>query len=219
MRKKDQLFFHDLINQIHGMGLFLNHKIHRNEGLKTKECRSFLEELTILQALVEDHFNDQHKDLNLSRREHIELAEAKKGIFSIVKNFLGDKIPYHLTFKGDSKGPISMTAFYRILNNVVKNIAECEKCGEAEFVFDYRRDGLYLTVKNKASPESVEGSAREEAKTRAKKYQGPDHGPDHGPDLGLGLESITVLCQSLGGSFRFSREGDYWANEVFLPRP
>ena len=60
---KDRLFFHDVVNQTHGLLLFLMHKEVNKEGLEFEEVQMIEKEIRTLQSLLQDHYNFKHKNL------------------------------------------------------------------------------------------------------------------------------------------------------------
>ena len=195
MRKKDNrdhLFFHDLINHIHGMLLFLNYRMEDKKGFGISDCQKLVKELQVLQSLIQDHFGLTHKNLS-SNHSYADISFIKKEVKNIIANFLPGK-SCKIDFKGNHRGEIHYIAYCRIIGNIMKNMSESHAYG-LEFVFNFKKDGLYLTTKNKIHF----GKGKEDIKE------------------GRGLLSVQNLCKEEGGEFLFLREGGFWINKVFLP--
>ncbi|OUR94065.1 hypothetical protein A9Q84_18300 [Halobacteriovorax marinus] len=223
---KDRYFFHDIINQTHGLGLFLNSKVSDNQGLSSLDCSRVLAEVKLLQTLIKDHFGYNHKNIQ-EGHEYVNFEFAKMGLYTLIQNFLpGDDIQCHLIFKGDISESVSFNdrmratvhypTFYRVLNNLIKNISE-ENSKLIEFTFSYDEDGLSITVKNKIL--SLKESDSQLARELSEIILNNKVIPFKDRESGLGLESISSLVQEVSGTFRFSIEGEFWVSEIFLPRP
>ena len=195
MQKKDdknRLFFHDVINHIHGMLLFLNYRAEDKKGASVNDCEKLIGELKLLQSLVQDHFGLSHKNLP-PNHPYADVSFVQKGVKSMISIYLPGRF-CKIDFKGSYKGEIHYIIFCRIIGNIIKNIAEA-KGDKAEFLFSFQKDGLHLTTQNK-----INGK---------KKHEGLKEG--------AGLLSVKNLCQKEGGEFHFFKEGDTWINKVFLP--
>lgn len=221
--KRDRLFFHDLINLTHGLSLFLNSKITSNKETSTDENLLLLNELRMLQALIKDHFGYRHKNLQ-NTYDIVTFDFAKIGLLNLIDNYLPEsKVQSHFIFKGATatENPLEIRAkclvyyptFYRVMNNIVKNISEA-RSNSVEFIFDYKDDGLHIIVKNKIT--QLSDRDRTELHTDLGKIILLEDSKDKG---GHGLESINSLVEELGGEFIFKIESGHWINEVFLPRP
>lgn len=218
---KERFFFHDLINQTHGMLLFLSLK--QEKGISSDESKSLMEELRVIQSLIQDHFGYKHKNLDTNKAV-ISFDSAKVGLINLVDSFLpADKVNCHFLFEGEISDStpyetrksclVHYPSFHRILNNIVKNLAEAQ-INEVEMLFNYSNEGLSITVKNKAF--RLKDSKRDLADNLRQMILKNDD-PQSGQ--GLGLESIGSLCESLGGAFNFQVEGEFWVSHIFLPRP
>ncbi|MCY4523202.1 MAG: hypothetical protein OXB84_00545 [Halobacteriovoraceae bacterium] len=187
---RDRLFFHDLINHIHGMLLYLDYQTENRRGLDVSQCRKITKELQILQTLIQDHFGYSHKNLPEDSL-YKDISTVEKELEGLIKNFLPGK-SYDFQVKGEVAGKINCSVFYRVMGNIVKNIAEAQG-RNVLFQLETKRDGIYFLVKNRTKSNN---------KTVKQKS---------------GLLSIGKLCESAGGSFDFFRENDFWVNRVFLP--
>lgn len=188
--QKDRLFFHDLINQTHGMMLFLTQK----NSLSNAEIDSLKNEVKLLQELIQDHYSLVHKNL--------EETDASESQFQKVKSSLEKLITlYHpqnegnikMTISGEEKGLVEFISLYRMLNNIVKNMAEA-KIAQAEFRLSFGPYGLTITTQNKWTDKKI-----------ATKQEG------------LGLMSISTLASEAGGTFQHGVHNGNWVNHIFLP--
>ncbi|EQC49394.1 putative membrane protein [Bacteriovorax sp. BSW11_IV] len=221
--KKDKLFFHDLINHTHGLSLFLNSKISSGKETSTDENLLLLGELRMMQALIKDHFGLGHKNLH-GHYDVVSFDFAKIGLLNLVDNYLPESnVEGHFIFRGGaaSEAPLEIRAncmvyypiFHRVMTNIVKNISEA-KSRSAEFIFDYKEDGLHITVKNKITQlNDLERSNLHSDLGKIILLAQNDKTTGHG------LESINTLVDSIGGDFSFKIENGLWINEIFLPRP
>lgn len=206
---KEKLFFHDLINQTHGLLLFLNHKQLTKEGVRADEVQLIEKEIKTLQSLIRDHYNFKHKNL-VQTYDWVPFSYAKLAFANLSNNFLGDvHVSATFTIQGErvEEDLVYYPCFYRIVNNLVKNISESE-CDKVEFNFVLNEKGLFIETKNllkKCTKDSSEALAQVilEEKTSTIKS--------------LGLDSIHHLAEEHQGSFSFEIENNYWINKVFLP--
>lgn len=188
--QKDRLFFHDLINQTHGMMLFLSQK----NSLSCNEIDSLKNEIKLLQELVQNHYTLVHKNL--------EETDAGESQYQKVKSSLEKLITlYHpnsdgnikITISGEEKGLVDFIPLYRMLNNIVKNMAEA-KISQAEYRLSFGPYGLTITTQNKW--QDKKNSSNQE---------------------GLGLMSISTLASDAGGTFQHGVHNGNWVNHIFLP--
>ena len=183
---KDHLFFHDLINHIHGMLLFVNCRMENNKGLVFSDCEKLIKELEMSESLIQNHFNHKKPPI------HADISLIKKKLKSVITSFLPEK-SCKINFKEDAHGVIHYITFYRIISNIVKNMAESQ-AENFEFDFITRQDGLHFITKNKINLKKNKDNKES-----------------------LGLVSIKSLCREEGGEFKFFTKKDMWINEVFLP--
>jgi hypothetical protein len=223
---KERYFFHDIINQTHGINLFLSSKISEQKGISHVDTGRIHSEVKLLQSLIKDHFGYGHKDLDESY-EYVNFDFAKMGLYNLIENFLGDDdIVCHFVFKGDIASNISLEdrnravvhypTFYRVLNNIIKNISE-ENSKLIEFTFSYESDGLHVTIKNKIL--SLRDNRDEVEKDLSNIILKTNVLNFKSRESGLGLESISSLIKNIDGEFKFSIEGEFWVSEIFFPRP
>lgn len=206
---KERLFFHDLINQTHGLLLFLNHKEMTGEGVSSTEVSLLEKEVKTLQSLINDHFNYKHKNL-IQTYDWVPFSYAKLAFASLSNTYLNDvTVNATFTIKGSNveEDLIYYPSFYRILNNLIKNISEAA-CSKVEFNFVLDEKGLFVETKNsmkKCLKETSESLAQVILNEKIK------------PIKSLGLDSIHHLAEENGGTFSFEIESNTWINKLFLP--
>lgn len=222
-QRKNRLFFHDLINHTHGLNLFLATK-ESSDGSLTKEDTLILyKEIKLIQSLVKDHFGYQHKNL-VNTYDVVSFDFARIGLLNLVDNFLpSEHFECFFFFKGAtaSEAPLEIRSsaivhypsFYRVVNNIIKNIAEAGP-SSVEFNFDYTDDGLHLTVKNTLSKLSEKRSSS--LADDLGKIIMMDQVKN---ESGLGLESVNEILRSIGGHFAFKIENGQWVSQIYFPKP
>lgn len=206
---KEKLFFHDLINQTHGLLLFINQKQAIGHGVLPNEVHLIEKEIKTIQSLVRDHYNLKHKDL-IKTFDWVPFSYAKLAFTSLSNNYLSEmEVNVTFTIHGElvEEDLIYYPCFYRILNNLIKNISE-SNCEKAEFNFLLNEKGIYIETKNslkKSSADSSEGIARVILEDRKNAIKS------------LGLDSIHHQAQENFGTFSFEIENNQWINKVYLP--
>ncbi len=214
----ERLFVHDLVNQTHGLFLYLNFKSSAGEKIEAHETDELIGEVKILQSLIKDHFGYEHRNLT-DTMDWVPFEGFKKAHKKMVESFLPEPMcKSHFIYSGwisdksdthlREKCIVHFPSLYRVMVNIVKNMADERTC-EAQFSFHYDESGLHIVTRNKlASLKNDEDTA--EGLTRL--ILG-----DKRLGVGEGLESIGALCQKLGGSYGFQITDGYWVNEIFLP--
>jgi hypothetical protein len=206
---KEKLFFHDLVNQTHGLLLFLNQKNLTGAGIRSDEIQLIEKEIKTIQSLVRDHYNFKHKNL-VQTYDWVPFSYAKLAFTNLSNNFLGEltvRATFTIQDESIEENLIYYPCFYRIVNNLVKNISEA-RCSEVEFHFLLNEKGLFIETKNSmkdSTSHSSESLARvilDEKIIRVKS---------------MGLDSIHHLAEEQQGSFSFEIENNFWINKVFLP--
>ena len=154
---KDRLFFHDLINQTHSIGLFLENKIDSKIDLVQSDMQIISKELEVIQTLVKNHFGFRHKNIKESQ-EYVEFFQIKSSIIELCNNYFSrGQVKYSIEYCGLLKSSddselgkclIHYPSFTRILTNLIKNVSEI-KSDEVNILFDYTTSGLKLEIKNK----------------------------------------------------------------------
>lgn len=196
-----QLFFHDLMNQIHGLSLFLEHKASKEEVIDPRETHQVLAELEIIQQQVQDYFQLEHRNF-LARSEYRTFYEIKTELVNVIRHYLPNLEKANIEFSGQGKNEgsaylVHSSYFFRIITNIAKNIAE-NGAGEATFLFDYQPEGLTIRVQNRRNVFTEEQKANVG---------------------GVGLKSMEYLAEGLGGRFSAQAQGPYWITTCFLPNP
>lgn len=219
---KDALFFHDLINQTHGLNLLFNLKLSMNEGLTLEELKSVAKENKTIQTLIKDHFKFGHKNL-FNHSDVVSFDEISSRVDYLIETFLeANKIKYTLEYQGelnrDHHGhvPVQHAPFIRILTNLIKNISEASAT-DVSLTFTGDSQGITVLLKNKILHlNENQTSLVEDLKTKILEESEDPRVLQTG---GLGLESVSHLCEQLGGQCTFYLEGPFWITRVFLPNP
>lgn len=218
-KKEDRLFFHDLVNQTHGVTLFLNHKLALKQGVAVDEVNTILKEVNLIQSLIKDHYGLVHKNLT-NLHNSISFGQLRSNLESIMNTYL---YPGHVKYRANYTGRfendfdicnIHYPALVRIVTNLVKNVAESGS-DEVFFNFDYHEQGLKFIMKNRIfNMHEDKQSVNEDIQRIILSIDGRKVKSD---EEKLGLESVSYLIETLGGYFNFAIEGEYWVAEVFLP--
>lgn len=206
---KERLFFHDIINLTHGLILYLHQKESTKESIAPDEVKMISNEIKTLQSLISDHYNFKHKNL-VQTFDWVPFSYAKLAFNNLAQTYLNDKsvtTSFDITgVKGD-ESLIYYPSFYRILNNLIKNISESNST-HVFFEFIITEAGLQMTSKNEMKvsneKEIPEHLARVILNEKAKIE-------------GLGLESIHHMAEENGGNFSFEIVDRMWINKLFLP--
>lgn len=208
---KDRLFFHDIINHTHGLILYLHQKESAKESISVDEVKMISNEIKTLQSLVSDHYNFKHKNL-IQTFDWVPFSYAKLAFNNLVQTYLIDKI-VSSSFSIDDKSInsdehlIYYPSFYRILNNLVKNISE-SNCTHVNFEFFMNESGLRLISKNEMKVSHEKEIPEHLARVILNEKTSIE---------GLGLESIHHLTEENGGRFSFEIVDRIWINKLFLP--
>lgn len=206
---KERLFFHDIINQTHGLLLYFSQKEMSDESLCPEEVKMIASEIKTLQSLIRDHFNYKHKNLGQTY-DWVPFSYLQFSFSYLKMTYLSDK-DVTISFKNDGAGELEEVyypAFYRIMNNLIKNIAE-SKSQKVEFLFHLQRQGLFIETKNSMNS-GMEKSVPDHLSRVILSESSPQI-------MGLGLESIHHLASENGGDFTFEIIDGQWINRIFLP--
>lgn len=221
---KDRFFFHDLINHTHCMNLLLSYKTDHGDGLNHKESVSLLNELNMLEDLLQSHFKFSHVNLKDSV-DYLPFDQIRQSLEKIIYSFLPkNKVNVIIHYLG-SIGPTVPIAkrmeccvlhlpLCRIVTNIAKNVSEAESV-EVIFNFDYRDDGLYLEIKNKTP--GLDNTIKNSVESITQKIM--DNSEQGKIYRGIGLESVSMLCDNFNGSFDFIIEDNYCKSSIYLPNP
>lgn len=222
---KDKYFYHDLINMTHGLNMYLGHKVSGGKSLDYNEVKTLRNEIKMIQSLVKDHYKYGHKNL-FGTYEYVSFGFAKDSIKKMITGYLPENlVETHFVYKGEisegvdyetsEKCLVHFPSFYRIMNNLVKNMAE-DQTKEAEFVFNYDESGLTITAKSKVF--KLGDDHENLAKDLSAIIMSNDKYSSDDKANGLGLKSIANLCEEQGGEFSFAIEDGFWVNSIKLPR-
>ncbi len=228
-----RLFYHDMVNQIHGLSLFLNQKLVAQQSLSAEEVNAVLSEVKLMQAMLQEHFKLGHRQNiadhqvpftvlqdNLVRLIHTYLP---RHIFQTKIEFAGGLAADSAAFMGD-KIMLPPTSFFRIITNLAKNMAE-HNSDRAQFRFAFNEEGLVILAQNHLkSLWEAEDVAQELGEIILQETANSDNlAPLSAAERefnlrpGLGLESITRLCENLGGQFSFGPAGEFWQAKLIIP--
>lgn len=205
---KERLFFHDIVNQTHGLLLFLNQKEISGENINREEIQLMQKEVKTLQSLIRDHFNYRHKNL-VQTYDWVPLSYAKLAFENLSQTYFQDtevNATFTIVGKEAEEDLIYYPCFYRILNNLIKNISEAQSTN-AEFSFVMDEVGLTVITRNQLKKSTVNSS---ESLTRVILDEKQSV-------KGLGLDSIHHLAEDHGGIFSFEIENNTWINKLYLP--
>lgn len=218
--KRERLFFHDLINQTHGLLLFLNLRQSQKRDIVSSEIEMLVGEVRTLQSLVKDHFHFKHKNLS-STHDWIPFSAAETSLTGLIHTYfpsnsvktyihLKGALSYDKSVEERENALIYFPVFYRIMNNLIKNMAEANS-SEVHFYFDYGSNGLTIETRNKLNVQRNSAKISDKI-SRVVTGNKPT-------ETGLGLESIYHLASECGGVFEFETANDMWINRISLPLP
>jgi hypothetical protein len=142
---KKKLFFHDVINQTHGMLLFLESK----ETLGPADISLLKNEVKLLQSFMQDHFGYQHKNINKSENA---IIESIKKLIEIYFSTKTTDITFYIN--GQKQGELDLVPFYRIVHNLVKNMSEAQT-PNAKIELTFTAEGLSVTTQNTISDQNA----------------------------------------------------------------
>lgn len=216
-QKHERLFFHDVINQTHGLLLFFTQRINQKKPIEVSEIKMLESEVRTLQSLISDHFNFKHKNLT-NTYEWVPFSLAEISLKSLIHTYLpattvqtfihlnGD-LSYDKSLVERESALVYFPVFYRIMNNLIKNMAEAKSI-EVHFSFDYKDGRFSIETKNKFN-------GKEDLSHLSNKLSQIilDEKPMRN---GLGLESIHHLALEAHGSFEFEIANDIWINRITL---
>jgi thiamine phosphate synthase YjbQ (UPF0047 family) len=214
--KRERLFFHDIVNLTHGLILFFNQRQSSNKVVSVEEIQMLEREVRTLQSLIKDHFDYKHKNLPYAY-DWVSFVIAEISVKNLIQTYLPEKSVQtflHKDFseclKAQEEAVVYFPSFYRIMNNLIKNMAEAQ-ASEVHIYFKHTERGLFIETRNRRN-------LSQDLKSITDKL--PRLILEEGPALaieGLGLESIHHLALECGGKFDFEITNDYWINHIFLP--
>lgn len=213
----EKYFFHDLINQTHGLRLFLESYQIKGEDVEFEKISLLLSEIKILQDHLSSHFGKGHRNLE-EKNLAVNLNFAHMLVENLVQTYLPDnrvKVDYHFQEGLQEQvfwlnGQIQMHRFHRIVTNLLKNVAEY-RSKYLEIVVSRENQNIVYCFKNPLSVHEVHQNNLD--KFLAKSIL-EDH---HRRDSGLGLSSAIELSHQMGGDFSFSIEEGYWVATLKVP--
>lgn len=216
--KQNRIFFHDLINQTHGLLLFLNQKINYNKSATPEELLLLQQEVKILQKLVQDHFKYDHK--NISKNfEYVPFKEFENSFNLLIKIYFTDTANIKIEKRGQiaffenselqDKAFVHYSNLYRMMNNLIKNMAEANAT-DISFIFDYGPKGLTIETKNNMQDKVSKIDITDYLSRIIKKEDGIK-------PKSIGLDSIHELVSLEKGHFNFEIIDNYWVNTIFIP--
>lgn len=206
---KERLFFHDIINLTHGLILYLHTKESSGSSIKTDEAKMISNEIKTLQSLVRDHYDFKHKNL-VQTLDWVPFSYAQLAFNHLAQTYLANKIvttSFNVLGTKNDDNLIYYPSFYRILNNLIKNISESHS---THVFFEFKFDELGLTMISKNEMKISNEKEIPEHLARVildEKLQ----------TEGLGLESIYHMAEENGGHFNFEITSGVWINKLFLP--
>lgn len=216
---RDQCFFHDIINQTHGMLLFLTHKEVKKEGLSASELNLISKEIKTMQSLIKDHYQFSHKNL-IETYSWVGIDVLESSLKSLFHNYLGSAdVELVKSFKADFSEDsfVHFPTFYRVVNNVIKNISEAHV--ESVFIkLELTKEGLTFETVNSITKNLHLNEARKLEEIILSDYHTPMNDSKAQKTLkNIGLDSIATLCHEALGEFEFHIEDRKWINRVKLP--
>lgn len=205
--EKDRFFFHDLINHTHGLLLYLTQKELSKESMDQSEIRELSNEIKMMQSLIKNHFELNHKNLN-NQDELIDQDQLVKMITFFAKVYLlGREVDLNITTT-DKILFFKKAETIRVLLNVIKNISE-SKSKIIQMKINFCKNGLDFKTKNILGiNECVDISDYMEQVILNESIQ---------KNEGLGINSIDSLISQLEGEFNFTVTDGFWINEIFIP--
>lgn len=227
--KRERLFFHDIINLTHGLILFLNQRQTSNKSIAVDDIPMLEKEIRTLQSLIKDHFHLKHKNLS-STYDWVPFSVAEMAVNGLIQTYLPEqtvktfvhregKISYEKSLQERESAILYFPVFYRIMNNLIKNIAEA-KSTEVHFHFNYFENGFLIETRNRMNSSTNQGDLADNLSRIIMngKFEEESESPENS-GVGLGLESVHQLALENGGRFDFEIVNDFWINKITLPVP
>ncbi len=227
--KRERLFFHDIINLTHGLILFFNQRQSSNKGIDKEEIAMLEKEIRTLQSLIKDHFHYKHKNLS-NAYDWVSFSVAEMALNGLIQTYLPDQrtktfikregmISYDKSLQERESAIIYFPVFYRIMNNLIKNMAEAQT-NEVHFYFNYYENGLLIETRNRINSKIDKNKMAEDLSRLIlnENFERESKSPETS-GIGLGLESVHHLSSEFGGRFDFEIVNDFWINKITLPVP
>lgn len=158
------------------------------------EAKVLQQEIIILQNILQGHFGWQHRSLwRLSGIVHFH--EARKIVDRMLENYFTHTNCQvsQICRVEDLAVKLHLPSFYRIMNNLVKNVLEANS---SFLQLEYQQSGVNLHIRM-ASEAGI--------------YSSTDR------FKGTGLESVAYLVALQGGTFSHHCEHGQWITSIALP--
>jgi hypothetical protein len=211
--EREKYFFHDLINHTHALSLWVANKLSQQGKIDATELAPLYHEIKNMQALIQDHYQLHHKNLN--PKKNISVTQLQNELQAMIKNFLGESaasVELKLIETAVAQDyEVYFPIWMRLLTNLVKNLSE-HKAREIILEFSLADNGLCFKTLNRVEKLSSDDNDFEE-KIQSRMREAKDG------EGGLGIESIQYLTEISGGSFKFDFENGRWSLEIFIPHP
>ena len=206
-QSKESMFFHDLVNLTHGLILFLDQRKQTKKNIDVDEIDILEQEVRSLQSLIKDHFQFSHKNLE-STYEWVNFSIAEQCLSYLLKTYfpnqsvktyikLKGSLSYECCIEERESVLIYYPTFYRIMNNVIKNMAEA-RSSQLTFIFDYQQFGLVIETSNDFLSDCNNRLIAQVS--------------------GIGLGSIASLVEEAGGSLHTDIKNGLWTNRILIPQ-
>lgn len=215
--QKNRMFFHDIINHTHGILLFLEQKKDYSKQIDEKEIALLLHEVKLMQTLISEHFKYGHKNLN-SSDEFVPFSTLEQSIQLLFKIYFPENINLKIEYRGKiaifenaetkSKALVHYASTYRILNNLIKNMAEAGS-SEILLMFEYNESNFLIETRNKFKSSAEKNNMAE--------YLGQLIAKDYKKGKGVGLDSISDVVNDLEGDYQFDIKNGEWINRISIP--
>lgn len=207
---KERLFFHDIINQTHGLILFLENKELRGSIIREDEIQLVKKEIKTLQSLIRDHYNFKHKNLNQTY-DWMPFSYALQAFEGLIQTYLSNikiEVKNEIDKNCEAQDLIYYPVLYRILNNMIKNIGE-SGCTLVSINILLNEAGLTIETFNQMHKSIDQNSSEYLARVILDEKINPLKS--------MGLDSIHHLAEENGGHFSFEISDRTWINRLFLP--
>lgn len=213
----EKFLFHDLINQTHGLRLFLESYQVRGEDVEFEKISLLISEIKILQDHLSSHFGKRHKNIE-SKNLEVSVQFAHMLLENLVQTYLPEnRVEVSYLFEENintsdfwQSGQIEMHRFHRIVTNLIKNVAEYRS---KRLMIEIERENkcLVYTFKN---PLSVQENYKNNIDAFLSKSILDGGNSKHS---GLGLSSVGVLAEKMGGHFEFFIQDGIWVAKLKVP--
>jgi hypothetical protein len=218
--KKDQYFFHDCINHLVGIKLFLS---TRSE-VKNQDMNLLLREVDLFESLIGDHFKLSHRNLAF-RHKFINCQKLPELFEMVMESFLlPRRVGFELVVEPNfqwSEAQLPMAPIQRIASNLIKNavdhggekvIVHLAKMNDASDVM------LIKVITQLRAPLSFSKTIESELSKRIlESGAGRSTVMLDQSTHGIGLDSVTTLLEELGGEMSLEITNKEWINNLKIP--